>query len=143
MDGLSDEQAVGFPGSFHVAHIGLHHRAHLRAGETLFVVGGAGRTGSAAIQVGKAMGATVIATARTRAKADFCTAQGADHVVDLNNRSSREYIGEVTNGHGVDVVYDTVGGQAFADATAVLAPAGARVLIVGFASPGLSPRMIV
>lgn len=66
LEGLSDEQAVGFPGSFHVAHIGLQHRAGLRSGETLLVLGGAGRTGSAAIQLGKAMGATVIATAPHR-----------------------------------------------------------------------------
>lgn len=134
MDGLSDEQAVGFPGSFHVAHIGLRHRAGLRAGETLLVLGGAGRTGSAAIQVGKAMGATVIATARTEATGRFCTEQGADHVIDLAQPSERAGIFDMLDGRGVDVVYDTVGGQAFADATEVLAPSGARMLIVGFAS---------
>jgi NADPH2:quinone reductase len=134
MDGLSDEQAVGFPGSFHVAHIGLRHRARLEIGETLLVLGGAGRTGSAAIQVAKAMGADVIATARTDAAARFCIEQGADHVVDLGQPSERSSIAEMTDGNGVDVVYDTVGGQAYADATEVLASSGARVLIVGFAS---------
>jgi len=133
LEGLTDEQAVGFSGSFHVAHIGLHHRAGLAAGETLLVLGGAGRTGSAAIQVGKAMGARVIATARTQAKADFCRGQGADHVVDLSQASARGDIESWTDARGVDVVYDTVGGQAYIDATAVLAPRGARVLIVGFA----------
>jgi NADPH2:quinone reductase len=131
--GLSDEQAAGFPGSFHVAHIGLHHRAHLHAGETLLVLGGAGRTGSAAIQIGKAMGATVIATARSEAAASFSRNQGSDHVVDLGKGSWQEEIDRITGGRGVDVVYDTVGGKAAADAARVLAR-GARFLIVGFAS---------
>lgn len=134
MDGLSLEQAVGFVGSFHVAHIGLHHRADLRAGDVLLVVGGAGRTGSAAIQVGKALGATVIATARTPSKARFCELQGADLVVDLADPSAAAAIAELTGGHGVDVVYDTVGGKAYTQATAVLTRSGARVLLVGFAS---------
>ncbi|MET0433941.1 MAG: zinc-binding dehydrogenase [Cellulomonas sp.] len=133
MEGLSDEQAVGFVGSFHVAHIGLHHRARLRAGEVVLVLGGAGRTGSAAIQVAKALGATVVATARTAAKARFCEAQGADLVVDLSAPDAAGAIDALTDGHGVDVVYDTVGGEAYAAATAVLAR-GARVLLVGFAS---------
>lgn len=133
MDGLSDEQAVGFVGSFHVAHIGLEHRASLQPGEVLLVLGGAGRTGSAAIQVAKAMGATVIATARSEAKAAFCAAQGADLVIDLNDSSWRDKVTELTAGRGIDVLYDTVGGQAFTDAASALAP-GARVLVVGFAS---------
>ncbi|MFQ1000913.1 NADPH:quinone oxidoreductase family protein [Modestobacter sp. SSW1-42] len=133
IEGLTDEQAAGFPGSFHVAHIGLHHRGRLQSGETLLVLGGAGRTGSAAIQIGKALGATVIATARTEAKADFCRQQGADHVLDLSDPASREEIDRITAGRGVDVVYDTVGGAAASDAVQVLAP-GARFLIVGFAS---------
>lgn len=134
MEGLSDEQAVGFVGSFHVAHIGLQHRAGLRAGDVLLVLGGAGRTGSAAIQVGKALGATVIATARSKDKAQFCEAQGADLVVDLDDPSTASAIDELTGGHGVDVVYDTVGGEAYTKATTVLASPGARVLLVGFAS---------
>jgi NADPH2:quinone reductase len=117
----------------HVAYIGLHHRAGLTAGETLLVLGGAGRTGSAANQVGKAMGASVIAIARTQAKADFCRGQGADHVIDLGQPFAGGEIQSWTDTRGVDVVYDTVGGQAYIDATAVLAPRGARVLIVGFA----------
>lgn len=133
IDGLSDEQAAGFPGSFHVAHIGLHHRAHLQAGETLLVLGGAGRTGTAAIQVGKAVGATVIATARSDASADFSRQQGADHVLDLGQDSAHGEIDRITAGYGVDVVYDTIGGRAAADAAPTLARGG-RFLIVGFAS---------
>jgi NADPH2:quinone reductase len=133
IDGLSDAQAAGFPGSFFVAHIGLHHRARLSPGETLLVLGGAGRTGSAAIQIGKAVGATVIATARSDVKARFSRDQGADHVLDLSAPSSRDEIDRITRGRGIDVVYDTVGGPAAADALTVLAR-GARFLIVGFAS---------
>jgi NADPH2:quinone reductase len=133
IDGLSDEQAAGFAGSFHVAHIGLQHRAHLQAGETLLVLGGAGRTGSAAIQIGRAMGATVIATARSESKARFNREQGADHVLDLSDPASNDEINRLTNGRGIDVVYDTVGGEAAAAATKNLAR-GARFLIVGFAS---------
>jgi NADPH:quinone reductase-like Zn-dependent oxidoreductase len=133
IDGLSDEQAAGFPGSFHVAHIGLQQRAALQPGETLLVLGGAGRTGSAAIQIGKAMGATVIATARSEAKARFSREQGADHILDIGGADATEEIRRITNGRGVDVVYDTVGGSAAAAATKTLAR-GARFLIVGFAS---------
>jgi NADPH2:quinone reductase len=133
IDGLSDEQAAGFHGSFHVAHIGLQHRAHLQAGETLLVLGGAGRTGSAAIQIGKAMGATVIATARSDAKARFNREQGADHVLDLSDPASSDKITRLTGGRGIDVVYDTVGGEAAAIAAKNLAR-GARFLIVGYAS---------
>jgi NADPH2:quinone reductase len=133
IDGLSDEQAAGFHGSFHVAHIGLQHRAHLQAGETLLVLGGAGRTGSAAIQIGRAMGATVIATARSESKARFNREQGADHFLDLSDPASNDEINRLTNGRGIDVVYDTVGGEAAAAATKNLAR-GARFLIVGFAS---------
>jgi len=133
-EGLTVEQAVGFPGSFDVAHIGLHHRAHLRAGESVLVLGGAGRTGSAAIQVAKAMGAHVIATARTEAKARFCRDQGADEVVDLSRSSAAATVAAATGGRGVDVVYDTVGGQAYADATGLLTRSGGRVLLVGYAS---------
>jgi NADPH2:quinone reductase len=133
IDGLSDAQAAGFHGSFHVAHIGLYHRAHLEPGETLLVLGGAGRTGSAAIQVGKALGATVIATARSDDKARFSRRQGADHVLDLTDPSVRDEIEQITNGRGVDVVYDTVGGAAASEAVKTLARGG-RLLIVGFAS---------
>jgi NADPH2:quinone reductase len=133
IDGLSDQQAAGFPGSFHVAHIGLHHRAHLQVGETLLVLGGSGRTGSAAIQIGKAMGATVIATARSNASAEFSRQQGADHVLDLGRDSARDDIDRITGGRGINVIYDTVGGQVAADAAATITRGG-RFLIVGFAS---------
>ena len=69
-----------------------------------------GRTGSAAVQVAKALGATVIATARSGAKARFCTEQGADHVIDISDPAWRERFAAATQGRGIDVVYDTVRG---------------------------------
>jgi NADPH2:quinone reductase len=130
---LTDNQAAGFPGSFHVAHIGLAHRAALQPGETLLVLGGSGRTGSAAIQLGKALGATVIATARNHDKARFCQAQGADHVINLREQPLTDTVRDLTGGHGADVIYDTVGGETYDQATHAIARAG-RVLLVGFAS---------
>ncbi|XKK39002.1 zinc-binding dehydrogenase [Nocardiopsis sp. ARC36] len=129
---LTDAQAAGFPGSYHVAHIGLAHRAALREGETLLVLGGSGRTGSAAIQLGKALGATVIATARNEEKARFCRLQGADHVIDLSKQDLAETVLELGGGQGADVIYDTVGGEAYEQATRVV-NRGGRVLLVGFA----------
>lgn len=125
MEQLTDEQAVGFVGSYHLAHIGLHHRARLQAKETVLVLGGAGRTGSAAIQVAKAMGATVIATARSEDSAEFCKQQGADVVL--------QNVGELSSDIKIDVVYDTVGADAhkpFAERFT----RGARLLLVGYAS---------
>lgn len=133
---LTDSQAAGFPGSFHIAHIGLFHRAAIKPGETLLVLGGSGRTGSAAIQVGKAMGATVIATARSQDKARFCRLQGADHVIDLAEQPLADTVLQLTNGGGADVVYDTVGGDTYDQATRAVGRGG-RVLLVGFASGSL------
>lgn len=135
---LTDEQAVGFPGSFYVAHIGLHHRARMQPGETLLVLGGAGRTGSAAIQLGKALGANVIATSRGADKARFSTSQGADHIIDLSHQNLAETALHVTDGRGVDVIYDTVGGPLYAEATQALTSPGGRVLLVGFASGSMA-----
>ncbi|WP_078889095.1 zinc-binding dehydrogenase [Streptomyces sp. NRRL F-5635] len=122
---LTGAQAAGFPGSYHVAHVGLMHRAALRKGETLLVLGGSGRTGSAAIQLGKAMGATVIATARNKDKARFCRLQGADHVIDLSEADLAETVLELSGGHGADVIYDTVGGDTYEQATRAVGRGGA------------------
>ncbi|KSU61308.1 MULTISPECIES: zinc-binding dehydrogenase [unclassified Gordonia (in: high G+C Gram-positive bacteria)] len=130
---LTDAQAAGFPGSYHVAHVGLAHRATLHEGETLLVLGGSGRTGSAAIQLGKALGATVIATARHKDKARFCRLQGADHVIDLGEQDLADTVHELTGGQGAGVIYDTVGGEAYEQATSAVSRGG-RVLLVGFAS---------
>ncbi|MBS9376574.1 NADPH:quinone oxidoreductase family protein [Rhodococcus sp. B50] len=130
---LTDTHAAGFPGSYHLAHISLAHRAALSEGETLLVLGGSGRTGSAAIQLGKALGATVIATARHEDKARFCRLQGADHVIDLTEHDLAETVLELSGSRGADVIYDTVGGETYEQATRAVSRGG-RVLLVGFAS---------
>lgn len=130
---LTDEEAAGFLGSFHVAYVGLVNRAFLQSGETLLVLGGSGRTGSSAIQLGKALGATVIATARQKEQATFCIEQGADFVFNPEEENFQSEIEKFTNGQGVNVIYDTVGGNLYKQAVENIA-IGGRVVLIGFAS---------
>ncbi len=97
------------------------------------MLGGAGGTGSAAVQLGRVLGARVIATARGPVKGDFCRALGADHVIDYTADDVAERVKEITDGVGADVVYDAVGGEVFDAATRCIAHEG-RLLAVGFAS---------
>ena len=130
---LPDEQAGGFPIGFRTAYAGLVERTSLAAGEVLLVLGAAGSAGSAAVQLGKALGATVIAVAGSAEKADFCTRHGAAHAINYKTADVASEIAELTNGHGVDLVYDTVGGDLAATSVASLARGG-RIAIVGLAS---------
>jgi NADPH2:quinone reductase len=132
-DGMSDAECAGFLIPFHTAYIALVRRGKLEAGETLLVIGGAGGTGQAAMQVGKALGARVIATAGGPEKAEFCRSLGADHVVDYRSQDIAEGVNAATDGRGVDVIYDPVGGEAFASAMQCIADEG-RILAIGFAS---------
>ncbi len=132
-DAMSDAEAAGFVIPFHTASIGLLTRGRLEAGETLLVLGGAGGTGQAAIQIGKAVGARVLATASGRERCDFCLELGADLAIDHRAEDITEAVRAATDGRGVDVVYDPVGGDAFASATKCIAPEG-RILAIGFAS---------
>jgi NADPH2:quinone reductase len=132
-DEMTDAEGAAFLIPFHTAYLGLHTRGQLRPGETLLVIGGAGGTGSAAMQVGKALGARVIATAGGPEKAEFCRSLGADHVVDYRAEDIAEGVRAATDGRGADVIYDPVGGAAFASATQCVAHAG-RILAIGFAS---------
>jgi len=132
-DGMSDAEAAAFPIAFHTAWVGLVRRAALRAGETLLVLGGAGGTGNAAIQLGRALGARVIATARGPERAAFCTALGAERAIDPAREDLAAAVRAETSGRGADVVYDSVGGDLFAAATRAIAHEG-RLLAVGFAS---------
>ena len=132
-DEMSDAEAAGFLIPFHTAYIGLVTRGKLEVGETLLVIGGAGGTGQAAMQIGKALGARVIATAGGQEKAEFCRSLGADHVVDYRSESIAEGVLAATDGRGADVIYDPVGGGAFESATRCVAHEG-RILAIGFAS---------
>jgi NADPH:quinone reductase len=131
-DDMTSEEGAAFLIPYHTAWIGLVRRGALRAGETLLVTGGAGGTGSAAIQLGRALGARVLATARGGDRQAFCRALGAQVALDPGADLAAA-VREATNGRGVDVVYDTVGGDAFDAATRCIAHEG-RLLVVGFAS---------
>lgn len=132
-EGMSDAAAAGFLIPFHTAYIALVTRGQVAAGETLVVVGGAGGTGQAAMQIGKALGARVIATAGGPEKAEFCRGLGADEVIDYKAEDIAEGVRARTDGRGADVFYDPVGGDTFATLTTCVAPEG-RILAIGFAS---------
>jgi NADPH2:quinone reductase len=132
-DAMRDEDAAAFRIGYSTAWIGLVGRGALQPGEWLLVLGEAGGSGFAAMQLGAALGARVIAVVAGDAKRALCAASGADVVIDRTMNAVPEAVLEATGGHGVDVVYDPVGGV-FAGATArCLAPRG-RLLAVGFAS---------
>ena len=130
---LSDAEAAGFVIPYHTAHVGLVRRAGLREGEVLLVLGGAGGTGSAAIQLGRSLGARVIATAGGAEKAAFCERLGAELAIDYREQDVVEAVRQATGGRGADVVYDPVGGEAFAAGAKCIAHEG-RLLLIGFAS---------
>jgi len=131
-DSLDDAEAAGFLLAYQTGWFGLHRRARLRAGETLLVHAAAGGVGSAAVQLGKAAGATVIAVVGGAAKAEAARALGADVVVDRLEQDFVAAVKEATGGRGADVVYDPVGGQAYQGSTKCVAFEG-RIVVVGFA----------
>ncbi|HJO71369.1 MAG TPA: NADPH:quinone oxidoreductase family protein [Rhodospirillales bacterium] len=125
--------AAAFPVAYGTSHLGLTYKAGLKAGETLLVLGASGGVGLTAVEIGKKMGATVIACAGGPEKLKVAAEYGADHLIDYAVEDIRARAKELTEGRGVDVVYDPVGGAAF-DAAMSAAARGGRVLIVGFAS---------
>ncbi len=144
-DAMPDEQAAGFMVPFHTGWEGLVRRGGLAAGENLLVLGAAGSSGSAAIQIGKALGATVIATVSSAQKADFCRELGADAVINYRDVAIDEGVLEATQGRGVDVVYDPVGGSAYDAATRCVAR-DARIILIGYSSgswPQVDPLDVV
>jgi len=132
-ESMSDAEAAGFLIPYHTAYVALVTRGELRAGETLLVLGAAGGSGSAALQLGRALGARVLATAGGSEKLEFCRRLGAELVIDYRARDIAEAALEATEGRGADVIYDAVGGDAFTAATRCIARGG-RLLAVGFAS---------
>lgn len=131
-DDVTERDAAATLIAFQTAHVALHRRAALKASETLLVLGAAGGVGSAAIQLGVAADARVIAVASGAEKGAYCADLGADVVVDAVTGDLGAEVARATSGRGVDVVFDPVGGAAYEDATSVLAT-DARVLLVGFA----------
>jgi len=132
-EGMPDEKAAALYLTYQTGHVGLHRRANLQPGEWLLVHAGAGGVGSAAIQLGKAAGARVIATAGGARKVEVCRELGADHVVDYTAEDFVPVVKEVTGGHGADVVYDPVGGDVFDRSRKCIAFEG-RLVVVGFTS---------
>lgn len=130
--GMSDAQAAGFFINYQTSYFALHHRARLQEGETLLVHGGAGGCGLAAIQLGKAIGATVIATAGSPEKLEVCTKAGADHVINYREDDFVPAVKSLTKGRGADVIYDPVGGDVFDRSTKCIAWCG-RLIVIGFA----------
>ncbi|MGH8776832.1 MAG: NADPH:quinone oxidoreductase family protein [Jiangellaceae bacterium] len=129
---LDDAAAAALHIAYQTGWFGLHRRAQLQAGETLLVHAAAGGVGSAAIQLGKAAGARVIAVVGGPAKAAVAAGLGADVVVDRHHDDVVAAVREATGGRGADVVFDPVGGDAFTQSTRCVAFEG-RILVVGFA----------
>ncbi|HEY3148245.1 MAG TPA: NADPH:quinone oxidoreductase family protein [Dongiaceae bacterium] len=129
--GLDAAQAAGFPIAYGTSYLALMEQAKLQAGETLLVHDAAGGVGLTAVEIGKAMGARVVASAGGPDKCAIARAHGADHVIDYKAEHIRERVKALVD--GVDVVYDPVGGSAF-EASLRVVNWNARVLIIGFAS---------
>ncbi|MCW2699015.1 MAG: putative alcohol dehydrogenase, zinc-containing [Blastococcus sp.] len=132
-EGMSPEKAAALHLTYQTGYVGLHRRASIQVGDWVLVHAGAGGVGSAAIQLAKAAGARVIATAGGERKVQVCRDLGADHVVDYTADDFVPVVKEVTGGHGADVVYDPVGGDVFDKSRKCVAFEG-RIVVVGFTS---------
>jgi len=131
--GVDFKLAAGFTLTYGTSYYALKDRAQLKAGETLLILGAAGGVGSAAIELGKFMGARVIACASSSEKLAACKQLGADETINYETEDLRERIKQITNDKGVDVVYDAVGGKYSEPALRSLNWNG-RFLVVGFAA---------
>lgn len=144
--GLDDAQSAMLHLAYQTGWFALHRRAGLRPGETLLVHAAAGGVGSAAIQLGKAAGARVIGVVGGPEKAEVARQLGADVVVDRRAEDFVAVVKEATGGHGADVVYDPVGGDAYDRSTKCIAFEG-RIVVIGFAGgriqqPALSHALV-
>ncbi len=132
-EGMSSAIAAGFHLVYGTVMHALKDRAQLRAGETLLVLGASGGVGLGAVQLGKIMGARVIAAAGSDEKLAVCKAQGADELINYSDGSLKEQVKKLTGGQGADVIFDPVGGQYAQDSFSCINWKG-RHLVVGFAS---------
>lgn len=138
-DAISGQDACALLCGYGTSHHALKQRGQLQPGETLCVLGASGATGVAAVQIGKAMGATVIGVASSEAKREVARQAGADIVLGYDNL--KDALKEATDGKGVDVAFDPVGGDAF-DALSRSMAWNGRLLVIGFAS-GTIPKLPV
>ncbi len=132
-DRIDFNEAAAFLLTYATSLYGLLDRGQLKAGETLLVLGAAGGVGIAAVQLGKALGARVIAAASSPEKLALCTEAGADEVIDYSQEDLKARTKELTGGQGVDVIYDPVGGPYSESALRAIAWNG-RFLVIGFAA---------
>src|SRR5262245_36898715 len=140
-DSMPFEQAAAFYVGYQTSYSALVRRAALRPGEWLLVHGAAGGVGLAAVQIGKALGARVIATAGTKEKLEIARQSGADVLIDYVTEDWIERVKTTTGGEGADVIYDPVGGDVFDGSTKCIAFEG-RILTIGFAG-GRIPTLAI
>lgn len=138
-DSMGFDTAAAFLMTYGTSHYALADRGALEAGETLLVLGAAGGVGLAAVELGKAMGARVIAAASSTEKLEVCKEHGADEGINYEDENFRQRVKELTEGRGVDVCYDPVGGD-YAEAALRSMAWGGRYLVIGFAA-GDIPRI--
>jgi NADPH2:quinone reductase len=136
---MSYAQASGISTTYGTSYYALKQRADLQPGETLLVLGAAGGVGLAAVELGKAMGARVIAAASTAEKLAAARAAGADELIDYSDGELKDKVKALTNGKGADVIYDPVGGSLFDQCMRCINWYG-RILVIGFAA-GDIPRV--
>lgn len=137
-DSMELTTAAGFGLTYGTSYHALRQRANLQAGETLLVLWSAGGVGLAAVEIGKALGARVIAAASTDEKLELAKEHGADELINYGSDSLKDRMKELTKGKGADVIYDPVGGDLFDQAARCIGWKG-RLLVVGFAS-GTIPK---
>jgi len=138
-EGIDFAVAAGLTVTYGTSYHALYDRARLQPGETLAVLGASGGVGQSAVEIGKAMGARVIACASSADKLDFCRSVGADEVINYAEEDLKDRLKELTGGKGADVVYDPVGGDLSEAALRATAWEG-RFLVIGFAA-GDIPRI--
>ena len=137
--GMSMSQAAAWSTTYGTSYHALKQRGALQPGETLLVLGAGGGVGLAAVELGKAMGARVLAAASSEAKREAAKAAGADEVIDYSDGELKEKVKALTDGRGADVIYDPVGGDFFDQCMRCINWKG-RVLVVGFVG-GEIPRV--
>jgi NADPH2:quinone reductase len=126
-------EAAALPIVYHTSYFALRDRAQIRPGEWLLVHAGASGVGVSAIQLGRAFGARVIATAGSTEKLEFARQQGGEHAFSYSDEKWVDQVKQLTGGRGADVIYDPVGGDVFDQSTKCIA-SGGRLLVIGFAS---------
>lgn len=139
-DAMSFEEAAAMIVIYQTSYFALTTRTQIKPGEWLLVHAAAGGVGLSAMQIGKALGARVIATAGSEEKLQFCLSEGAEHAINYKDPAWVDQVKQVTGGRGADVIYDPVGGEVFDLSTKCIAPEG-RLLVIGFAG-GTIPSIV-